>query len=624
MASKTTYEVELLYNLKDRTHGLSAIGQRADAAASSVGSLTSAIGALGGLAAGGAMFAGAKRAFIDFNSQVEQSKLQIATVSKLFDKGLSDSTAMRRADEFFTFYQQRARESTGTTQDFISMHTAIMPALAKSKAGIEDMKTITTGAMTAVGAFGENAELAKLDIKQMLAGTVGARDRFAQLILAAQGVEQEAFNAAVKKDASHAVKFLKEAFSSPTLKAAAEKQANTWQGLTSTFQDTAEILMGKAGQPLFKAARQELKAINEWIDRNPQKLEEWGRKFSESLMTGFNVVKGTVGFIIDHKDALMALASMWAVAGRGGGAGGSLGAWAGFLKGPQDVAFESVMPGRMDAAGRYVGGLSPREATAATARNQAAAMAAARRSQILDPLKNASLMGVGAGGVTGFAMAQALGPSFKDIGEGFDSLNRATGALFGAVSALPGPLGLVGQAALATKIALDTFVSWLDDRQKKGIENTGDVATLMASANGIEAGQTGMQASTARAVISNMKDLGVFNADATLNEASLRSVLDAKGVGTFDTQNAVKAARLALETVGYYDTRGMVLGRKMFGPEAPEKTPTTKKADINVTINKIEVASDDPDRFVIGLANAVRNVQRNPTTSSVASKLSGV
>lgn len=37
------------------------------------------------------------------------------------------------------------------------------------------------------------------------------------------------------------------------------------------------------------------------------------------------------------------------------------------------------------------------------------------------------------------------------------------------------------------------------------------------------------------------------------------------------------------------------------------------KSDVNVTIQKIEVASDDPDRFVHGVVSAAEQIANNPT-----------
>jgi hypothetical protein len=41
--------------------------------------------------------------------------------------------------------------------------------------------------------------------------------------------------------------------------------------------------------------------------------------------------------------------------------------------------------------------------------------------------------------------------------------------------------------------------------------------------------------------------------------------------------------------------------------------PKPEKAKVNVTINRIEVASEDPNRFVFRMVSAFRNASKNPS-----------
>jgi hypothetical protein len=43
--------------------------------------------------------------------------------------------------------------------------------------------------------------------------------------------------------------------------------------------------------------------------------------------------------------------------------------------------------------------------------------------------------------------------------------------------------------------------------------------------------------------------------------------------------------------------------------------PKPERAKVNVTINRIEVATDDPDRWAMGFTDWVRNVARNPANA---------
>ena len=85
MADTTLYDVMVRYRIGDEARvKLGGIADAAAGAERSMGRLGSSMMTLGSLALGGAGIMGAKKAFIDFNSTIEQSKLTIASVDKMF------------------------------------------------------------------------------------------------------------------------------------------------------------------------------------------------------------------------------------------------------------------------------------------------------------------------------------------------------------------------------------------------------------------------------------------------------------------------------------------------------------------------------------------------------------
>lgn len=70
---------------------------------------------------------------------------------------------------------------------------------------------------------------------------------------------------------------------------AMEAQASTWQGVTSTFSDTVNILIGTAFAPLFEAIRDGLRQLNEVLgsDGVAKAVEDFAQTLSQELRAGF-------------------------------------------------------------------------------------------------------------------------------------------------------------------------------------------------------------------------------------------------------------------------------------------------------------------------------------------------
>lgn len=75
---------------------------------------------------------------------------------------------------------------------------------------------------------------------------------------------------------------------------AMEAQANTWQGVTSTFSDTVNILIGTAFAPLFEAIRDGLRQLNEILgsDGVAKAVENFATTLRDELRSGFLSASG--------------------------------------------------------------------------------------------------------------------------------------------------------------------------------------------------------------------------------------------------------------------------------------------------------------------------------------------
>jgi hypothetical protein len=318
MGSTTAYKIELDYTVKGNAKaGLQGLAKDAKVAQSSFGGLRSAIG----LALGAGAFALGKKYLYDYNLQITKLKVGLATTASMnFHKPFKEGALA--ADRMFNNFQKMATLSPSTTKDYVEMAQMISGAVLQSGKGLKDLEAITQGAITATNALGARPDMLALDIQQMLAGTLGAKDRYARQLLAGVGItDYHKFN---KMEASKRADVTQQALSTPQLKDAAAAFGASTEGVMSTFQDNLQITLGKVGLPLLKAMTNEVKSWNAWMMANPEKIASFMSQVGSGLKEAFSIIRDIVvstwplvkdvfgvvasvlGFVSEHRDLLTA------------------------------------------------------------------------------------------------------------------------------------------------------------------------------------------------------------------------------------------------------------------------------------------------------------------------------
>ena len=262
-----------------------------------------------------------KSALIDFNSELEASRIGLATMAAMNLRApFKDALAM--SELMVTRFQELAVKSPATTKDYVDMAQGIAGAAYSAGLSTSRLMSLTNGAVIAGTAFGVRADVMALDVSQALKGTLTARDRIGSMIQAATGLSAKQFN---KLDANKRASAVEKTLNDPAIKAAAEAYANTWQGQLSTLKDTIQMTLGRVGVPLMKQMTAEVARWNAWIQSHPEKIKQWAKDFSDALVRGFNMVKAVFGWIVEHREILMKVALALAALKIGGGVVGTLG-----------------------------------------------------------------------------------------------------------------------------------------------------------------------------------------------------------------------------------------------------------------------------------------------------------
>lgn len=320
---KTRYEVDP----KSAESALARVERSADAAGKSVNGLKSlllgSVAAVAGLGIIGKM----STAFVGFNSNVEQSKIQIAGLFEL-NKGRAWNDNMAESSALVDRLAIRMKDAVGTTSDAVSMASMLVQPLAAAHATMGQIENTTVGAVVAAKAFGIEAGQAALDIQQALGGTLGNKDRFALAFLGPQGFSPETFN---KLSASKRLEVITKALNGRAIQEMAKAQGESFAGVTSTMEDNLQQTLGKIGKPLFVAITNEVKQWNAWFEKNPEKVKQIAESVAKSLVQAFSMIKAGMEWVYQNRDLLMSLAKAALILKVGSAIGGTIGGLAGRL-----------------------------------------------------------------------------------------------------------------------------------------------------------------------------------------------------------------------------------------------------------------------------------------------------
>lgn len=585
----TVYDVKVRYAMSGNAkQGLSEVAKSADKAAGSAMSLRGALAAIGG----GLIFAKAKSALIDFNSEIEQLKIGMSTIMQLQLK-MPLAAANKEADKLFYTFQELAKKSPATTKDFMEMAAAIAAPIALLGGGPDKLAAMTQGAVITAQAFGERADMVALDVKQMLMGTVSLRDRVAQQLLASKGMDHLEFNKMEGKDRA---RITEELLQSQPLKNAADAMGASFAGQVSTFKDQIQIALAQVGVPLMKEMGKEVARWNTWIEKHPKTIAKIGSELSGMLTGAFTFIRDAAGWLVDNRETLFTIGKFFLI-----------------FKGAQ-------MAGNV--IGNFVTSLTSM-ASKMTSVGNSLLNASGSLSSAFSSL-GAFLVGPGGliAGLTAAGAAIAFMVEDQKRRDQEDADRRALGMQIGQIlkptsdktewiaelkdrnkNASPDMRDANNQKIIDSYAGADAarYGATLRALAVKTDEVNGDLAYGKGYADSIDMDMI------RKGLLSMMPDTFAGSATDVLNQKKAYSdFTEFLRTAPAEFQQAVLEAAFP-ERFGKPDLAPPDMANQSQWVNAPGKS------EVNVTINKIEVASDDPDRFVHGLVTTAEQIANNPT-----------
>jgi hypothetical protein len=600
MSNSTVYDVKVKYTLDSAgaNSSLKGMATQADKTGESVFSLKHLVEGL----ALHEVFRLGKEALVDFNSEMQNLKIGLATVMNM-NLHMPLEKANKEADKLFNTFQDLAKKSPLTTKDFAEMASAIAPAIAMAGGGPDKLAKITAGALTAGLAYGSRADITAMDVQEMMMGNVTKRNRLGNQLLGSIGMDHDEFN---KKGSKERAELVEKMFDQQGLKDAAKRFGDTFKGQTSTLKDNLQIALGEVGKPLMEAMTAEVSKWNKWIEKHPKLIAETGAKLAEMIKGAFTFVRDAGGWLVDNKETLMTIGKMFLV-----------------FKGAQigTSVFKSFADG--------IGKLGENAKTASM-----------------------SLVSMFQGGSSG-SITGAFG-SLVGILKGAGGVIPALALLAGGLSVLTTMLNTHAEAdkrarAAKTSIheAVGDFPGMLD--RKKFLQDTlagkGQYGALARNdsdmrdryATELEGLNTKMFDSEKMGeALKKISDASEQNGGSSFKDLTLEAMNHAERFmpnlyAHGEAADNKKVAEEMLSTLKLFEHLTIDQRREALKYAFPEQwgSPTSQKPaapdagwngvdkpNINVTIQHIEVASEDPDRFVFGLSKIAEQATKHKTQSS--------
>jgi hypothetical protein len=602
----TIYDIRVKYMLDDKaSKGMTAISKQANRASKEVTGLQRGMRRLLVAGAGFMTFRLGKKWLIDYNAELEQAR---TTMTTLLMQGMGGEWArnQQRANVLIKQFQKDAAVSVGTTIDYVNVAKLITGPLTKAGASMEDLREITQGTAVAAETYGIEADVAARDVQQMIMGNVRAVDRFARML----GVVPVEWNKMVReKGPRQALEEVSKLFKQPALVAATKAYGKTWAGITSTLEDNIQRALGKVGLPLMQAISKELVALTKWFEENPEKVNQIAKSIADSLVGGFKAVKAIFKFIIDHKRLLMTIAKAVLITkavGFVGGLGRSLMPGLNTLSGGAEAAgqslfgFEKGVKGLASGIGRAIGILGTVAVGAkviADIIDERQEKELARKARTVSVRAEAPKLGVVGGRAVDVRKAMGLEITEAQRKAMFNTLLFGEQAKFIKDGKLD--MDAIARGLRIERVTLEGIRGW--DTEKKGMLK-GELRQAQQIMLGLERALAMQSDRYAKSTGEGMMKFGRL---FFLNWEKMRKVATPR-------ESKIETAITLMGNLaeGLYSFLGMEIEE--------EKKAAAGKKQTNIHVHKIEVVSDDPDRFAFNLVGAFQDVVKNPTQAANA------
>jgi hypothetical protein len=250
-------------------------------------------------------FLGAAKSALAFNADLETTRIGLASVIGAV-QGISFQDAMAPAQKIFEDLRDDAIKSTATTKELFDIFQAIVGPISAAGYGLQDVRELTNSTVAAASALNVDFAQAQRDIGMMVRGTAGMDVKLFSMLRSTGAIAEDAEKWNKSLSGQQRVEKLKAALAK--FAPAAEAYGKSWKGVTSSFKDITDQLMGAGAGPIFEAIKKYLDGINQKLLQNreylTQTFQRWGETLAKTLGAVFAKLESGMRFATENWDKI--------------------------------------------------------------------------------------------------------------------------------------------------------------------------------------------------------------------------------------------------------------------------------------------------------------------------------
>jgi hypothetical protein len=378
--------------LKSAGRDARGLKQGLDSATSSAAGLWKQVAGLGAAylsfnAISGAV-ASVTRKAVGYTAELERMGVGLTSVLSAVE-GVSWEKAAKRSALAFDVLKTAAIESPAGPQELFSIFQGIVGPIEAAGFSMQRVLDITTDTVSAASALHVDFGQAQRDISLMVRGAAGMDVKLFSLLRSTGAIVEttEEWN----KKLTQAERVNKVAAALARFRAAGDKYAHTWAGITQTMGGIFQEFGRAAVSPVMAAVASRLERLNDYLLKNRVEFEANLTRFGDQAAAKIDRVfaRAQAGFewTVSHWDQILARAEV---------VGETLKRWAPLALAPTALNAGGAVLGAAGGIGSFLAGGGGAAAAGGTAAGGAAAAAAGGGAAAIGAPVVAALAGIAA------------------------------------------------------------------------------------------------------------------------------------------------------------------------------------------------------------------------------------
>lgn len=268
--------------------------------------------AVGAIMGGGGLFAGAIKQGLAFNSQIEQARIQVASMMGIVRK-TDMATEMDEASKAVDSLNDRALKLPGTLKDYLQIWKGAAFPILKAGASMKELEEISVATMAAMKTKDVDPGTATRSLMRIYQGNAIAKDRVTVFFAELLGMTVKELNALSKVD--------KKLLHTKMLAAATSKhvadllavQNQSAKGQREEFGERVTRFLGRVTEVLGTRLTALLTRINNWLEKNKSAVDDFAVAIGNGLVDAFEFLGDVINFVIENSDEIKDILTVVAI-----------------------------------------------------------------------------------------------------------------------------------------------------------------------------------------------------------------------------------------------------------------------------------------------------------------------